>query len=176
MRSTADGLQVFEKSVERYLLELEDITMEQLLAAPNDEEWSIGQLFVHLIQSAHYMLHNIEQCLAGGDDVTGVTKGKTEDGKALFELGSFPPIRIKVPASSYTTPQPEGKEHLIEGLRDVVERMKRIERALNQAPNGDKIIHPKFGALNATEWFLLVEMHFRHHFLQLERLLNVLEK
>ncbi|RAP28452.1 hypothetical protein C2W64_04886 [Brevibacillus laterosporus] len=29
-----------------------------------------------------------------------------------------------------------------------------------------KMMHPGFGALNAQEWYVLVEMHYRHHLLQ----------
>lgn len=177
MRSTGDALQAFEATVERYVLELQNLSMEQLLAAPSEDEWSIGQMYIHLIQSAQFVhLRNVDQCLAGSDGVSGTTVEKTESGKAAFELGSFPPIRIKVPASpQYTPQQPDGKDQLIEGLRGVVERMKRTERTLSQTPASSKIVHPGFGALNATEWFLLVEMHYRHHLLQLERLLKFLD-
>ncbi|MGG4500440.1 hypothetical protein [Paenibacillus polymyxa] len=53
----------------------------------------------------------------------------------MSELGSFPPIRIWVPDSpQYTPQQPKSKEQFIEGLRGVVERMKRTEITLRQAP------------------------------------------
>lgn len=175
MRSTTEALQAFEATVGRYLVELENLDIEQLRAKPDEEEWSIGQMYMHLIQSAHSMqLRNVDQCLAGSEAVLDNMEEKTENGKAAFALGSFPPIRIKVPASpQYTPRQPESKEQLIEGLRGVVERMKRTEIALSQAVEGHKILHPGFGALNAAEWFLLVEMHYRHHLPQLERLRNL---
>ncbi|WP_336775910.1 DinB family protein [Paenibacillus sp. MMO-58] len=177
MRSTTEALQAFEKSVERYVDELNRISLEQLLAKPSEEDWSIGQMYVHLIRSAQYMhLRNVDQCIAGSEAVLVGTGVKTENGKAAFELGSFPPIRIRVPASpQYTPQQPDNKEQLIEGLQDVVERMKRTEPALIQAPLENTVPHPNFGALNAVEWFLLVEMHYRHHFLQLERLKSFLK-
>lgn len=178
MRSTAEALKEFEETVGRYLVDLENLDMEQLHAKPNEEEWSIGQMYMHLIQSAHLMhLRNVDQCLGGSEAVIGITGEKTENGRTAFELGSFPSIRIKVPASpQYTPQQPESKEQLMEGLRGVVERMKRTEITLSQASVENRILHPGFGALNATEWFLLVEMHYRHHLLQLERLQNFIKK
>ncbi|SFE87254.1 DinB superfamily protein [Paenibacillus catalpae] len=172
MRSTTEALQAFQKSVDRYIDELNQFSMEQLLAKPSEEEWSIGQMYVHLIRSAQYLhLRNVDQCIAGNEAVSEGTGKKTENGKKAFELGSFPPIRIRVPASpQYTPNQPESKEQLIAGLQDVAERMKHTEPALIQAPLEHTVPHPNFGALNAAEWFLLVEMHYRHHFLQLERL------
>ncbi|MFC5449827.1 DinB family protein [Paenibacillus aestuarii] len=173
MRRTAVALQAFEEIVGRYLIELESIDMEQLIKKPNEEEWSIGQMYMHLIQSAQFMhLHNVDQCLAGSEATLNAMEEKTESGKEVFELGSFPPVRIRVPASpQYTPKQPESKEQLIEGFHGVVERMKRTEPGLSIVLECQKkILHPRFGALNANEWFLLIEMHYRHHLLQLERL------
>ncbi|MEF2966562.1 DinB family protein [Paenibacillus sp. M1] len=177
MKSTAEALQAFEESVEHYLIELESLNMEQLTKKTDEQEWSIGQMYMHLIQSAQFMhLPNVEQCLAGSEETVDVMEEKTEKGKEAFELGSFPPVRIRVPASpQYTPKQPESKKQLTEGLRGVVERMKRTESALNKVSESRKILHPGFGALNAKEWFLLIEMHYRHHLLQLERLKNLYE-
>ncbi|MDU7477853.1 MAG: DinB family protein, partial [Paenibacillus macerans] len=69
-----------------------------------------------------------------------------------------------------TPQQPGSKQQLSEGLRGVLERMKRTEPALLQAPERNKMPHPRLGPLNAKEWFLLIEMHYRHHLLQLDRL------
>jgi len=172
MRSTTEALQAFEALVGRYLIELESLDMEQLIKKPNEEEWSIGQMYMHLIQSAQFMhLHNVDQCLAASEAAVDAMEEKTERGKEAFELGRFPPVRIRVPASpQYTPKQPESREQLTEGFRGVVERMKRTESTLSQVSECKKILHPGFGALNANEWFLLIEMHYRHHLLQLERL------
>jgi hypothetical protein len=172
MRSTTEALQAFEAAVERYIDELGNFNMEQLLAKPSEEDWSIGQMYVHLIRSAQNLhLRNVDQCIAGSDAAPEGTGEKTENGKKVYELGSFPPIRIRVPASpQYTPQQPESKEQLVDELQAVVVRMRSTEPALAQAPLENTIPHPNFGALNAVEWFLLVEMHYRHHFLQLERL------
>lgn len=172
MRSTEQVLHSFEDTVGRYLNELTGLDMEDLHKKTDEEEWSIGQMYMHLIQSALFMhLHNIDLCLAGGETEGEVLAEKTEQGKAVFEQGSFPAIRIRVPASpQYTPHQPESKEQLIEGLRRVAERMKRSEQVLRQAPESKTALHPAFGALNASEWFQLIEMHYRHHLLQLDRL------
>lgn len=174
MRSTAEALQAFETIAGHYLIELENLDMAQLIKKTSEEEWSIGQMYMHLIQSAQFMhLHNVDQCLAGSEATVDATEEKTERGKGAFELGSFPPVRIQVPASpQYTPKQPERKEQLKEGLLGVVERMKRTEPALSSMPESRKIVHPGFGALSANEWFWLIEMHYRHHVSQLERLKN----
>ncbi|MCR6522135.1 DinB family protein [Lysinibacillus capsici] len=171
MKSTKEVLKSFELTVERYLAELTKLNMDKIHRKLNEEDWSIGQMYVHLIQSAFMHLHNVEQCLAGNESTLNPTKEKTEQGKIVFKLEQFPAVRIKVPASRNYTPQsPESMEHLVEGLHSVVERMRNTESVLLQVPVSNKILHPAFGALNAQEWFMLIEMHYRHHFLQLDRL------
>lgn len=171
MKSTKEVLKSFELTVERYLAELTKLNMDKIHRKLNEEDWSIGQMYVHLIQSAFMHLHNVEQCLAGNESTFNPTKEKTEQGKIVFKLEQFPAVRIKVPASPNYTPQPpESMEQLVEGLHSVVERMRNTESVLLQVPVSNKIIHPAFGALNAQEWFMLIEMHYRHHFLQLDRL------
>jgi len=171
MKTTKEVLMSFELTVERYLEELTKLNMDKLHRKLNEEDWSIGQMYVHLIQSAFMHLHNVEQCLAGSESTLNPAKEKTEQGKIVFKLEQFPAVRIKVPASSNYTPQPpESMEQLVEGLHSVVERMRNTESVLLQVPVSNKILHPAFGALNAQEWFMLIEMHYRHHFLQLDRL------
>ncbi|MNW25177.1 DinB superfamily protein [compost metagenome] len=177
MRRTMEVLAAFEATVERYIMELDSLGLEQLRSKPDEETWSIGQMYVHLIQSAQYLhLQYVDQCLASGEETWMPMGQKTEQGKAVFESGSFPPIQIRVPASpQYTPRQPENKEQLLEGLRSVVERMKHTEPGLIQALEEHKIVHPSLGALHAQEWFLLIEMHYRHHLLQLARLQEFLQ-
>lgn len=177
MRSTTEALKSLETAVEQYLAELNKLDMDSLHKKQSEEEWSIGQMYVHLIQSALFMhLHNVEQCLSSKDSALNSDEEKTELGRQVFESGHFPPVPVKVPPSPQYTPQPpESMESLIDGLHMVVERMRSTEPLVYQASVNNKIRHPRLGALNAKEWFLLIEMHYRHHFLQLDRLISNLE-
>lgn len=172
MITTKEALQRFEETATYYIHELDHFTMEQLKQKPSDNEWSIGQMVQHLISSALYMhLRNLDQCLVPSTDPSVFIAEKTETGIAAFAQGSFPPIRIQVPPSAqYTPEQPESKEQLILELHTVIQRMKEIEPTLEKASKQNTVSHPGFGGLCAEEWFLLVEMHYRHHLLQLERL------
>lgn len=169
---TNEALQRFQETVNVYLRELDGFSMEQLSFRPSESEWSIGQMYQHLIQSALFMqLRNAEQCLTGSNDSATANMEKTEVGVAVFKLGSFPPQRIHVPPSpQYTPQQPETKDQLTQGFASVIRRMKEIQPALEESSAQCTVPHPRFGGLNALEWFLLVEMHYRHHLLQLNRL------
>jgi len=170
--NTHESLYKFEETANHYMQAIDQFSMEQLQRQPSEEAWSLGQMIQHLINSALYMhLRNVELCMVenGGDAEPGGVK--TEAGMALFEQGSFPPVRIQVPPSpQYTPVQPSNKEQLIQGLNTVIQRMREVEPTLHQAPSANTVAHPRFGAMNAIEWYLIVEMHYRHHLLQMDRL------
>ncbi|KIL42317.1 hypothetical protein SD70_02085 [Gordoniibacillus kamchatkensis] len=196
MTDTKTVLSKFEQTVAHYERELERYDLEQLTRKPGEEEWSLGQMYMHLIRSSLFMqLANVDACrkegLDSGAPVSGVpgtreaavaassapgataatAAGKTEQGAALFAMGSFPPEPVRVPPSpQYTPPQPESKDELAQGLRQVLARMRELEPALAHIPPERTRPHPRLGGLNAVEWFLLVEMHYRHHLLQKARL------
>lgn len=183
---TKEILRKFEDTVSGYLQELDRFTLEQLLWKPTADEWSLGQMYMHLIQSAQFMqLRNVALCLSPKDDPAVSSTRKTKQGENLFAAGSFPPDRIHVPASpQYTPTQPGSKEQLADGLRDTVRRMVEIEPAVASAVDQmtpaqvetgyeapvHLVDHPRLGGLNALEWFCLVEMHYRHHLHQKKRL------
>ncbi|MFE6074097.1 DinB family protein [Paenibacillus sp. NPDC057886] len=178
-RNNSEILRHFELTLERYLQELELMSDAQLSYKPSEIEWSMGQMYQHLIQSAMKMhLANIRLCISADKDADKKkNQGKTETGEAVFAQASFPPIRIHVPASpEYTPLQPDGRESIIKGFSEVRDEMRRMEVLLEGTTLESTLPHPRFGGLNAEEWFALVEMHYRHHFLQLERLKMVWEE
>ncbi len=162
----------FEALVDHYREQLNGYSMEQLTYKPNEDEWSLGQMYIHLIGSSLFMhLRNVELCKDASDPAVAIGGKKTEDGEFVFRNGGFPPIRIKVPPSpQYTPAQPESKDAIYQGLNTVVEKRKAMEATLDGIPSSHTVAHPRLGALTAKEWFALLEMHYRHHLLQLERL------
>ena len=172
---TKQSLSEFEEIAKAYLQELDRYDLEQLTLKPSDDEWSLGQMYVHLINSALYMqLRNVEACRDQTEPAGGA---KTPDGEAIFAQGGFPPIRIQVPSSAqYTPPQPESKEQIAEGLNLVIRRMGEMEPVLDSIPAAHTVPHPRFGALNAAEWYAIIAMHYRHHLQQKNRLDAFLEQ
>jgi hypothetical protein len=247
--SVDEVVRSLEQTVNDYIKTLEHVSLEQLLWKPTPVEWSLGQMMMHLIQSAQGMqMANVRRCLAtegwnrgnGAEPASGhsanrVQVEKTAQGEGLFRYGSFPTERIQVPASpQYTPSQPKNKEQLVDGLREtlrqVIEvapavgevreqvlamsssshsKLEGIEANLNANVDlpfntnaGDfseqiilqqadthgvqeatcseyelslsltlrTVAHPRLGGLNAWEWFWLIEMHYRHHLHQQQRL------
>jgi len=174
---TKQTLHKLEETAQYYLNQLDQLTMEQLTYKTEETDWSLGQMYIHLINSAlHMQLRNIELCRElKTNGSQPIIEGKSETGESIFALGSFPPDRIAVPPSpAYTPGQPTSKEQLVEGIQQVLKRMQEVEPTIAAIPAANLVAHPRLGGLNAIEWFALIEMHYRHHLLQNERLLGLL--
>lgn len=163
-------LEKFGAVIEQYRKCLDRYTIDQLRYKASDDQWSLGQMYNHLIKSALFMqLGAVEKCAEG--EASDTLERMSEDGQQIFRLGSFPPIKVKVPDSpQYTPPQPESKEQIAEGLDKVWGKAQSWASKLNEIPENRKVKHPRFGYLTALEWYQLMEMHFRHHLRQQEEL------
>lgn len=148
---------------------LNDYDMDVLLRKPSEESWSLGQVYVHLIQGTlNYHLKQVEKCLVSSEYAD---RKKNFKGVITYQiLRSIPPIKVKVPPSDdYTPGQPSNKEEILEGLDQVRAEMAVWIDKLGQ-PGQGKRTHPAFSYLNGDEWYQLVEMHFRHHLRQKKRI------
>jgi hypothetical protein len=54
--------------------------------------------------------------------------------------------------------------------------MQEIEPLIDRISTHYTTSHPRLGAVNGKEWFALVDMHYRHHLHQFNRLKTFLEK
>ena len=152
------------KLIETYKHDLQNYSLEQLRYITAEGVWSIGQMYDHVIIVAMEYLDNVETCAASKEEQT---LGKTEFGEHLYEIGDFPPIKIKLPDELNTPPSnSDSKEDLTNRLDLVMQRLRQWESRVDTINLNYKIKHEGFGWLNAREWFDLVGMHFRHHLRQ----------
>jgi hypothetical protein len=149
--------------------ELRKYSDEHFSKKSSPENWSIGQVYGHLVfGTLNYQIKQIEQCLL--DDANRKEK-KTLAGKLVFSVNSFPPIRIKVPPSpTYTPKQPESKEMLKEGMHLLQNKLQDLSAEIDNAVHFGKTKHPALGYLAAKEWYKLIVIHFRHHLRQKKRI------
>jgi DinB superfamily len=166
---TKEILKQFEQVATYYIEELSKYSLDEFTRKPSEDEWSLGQMYNHLINSTLYFhLKAIEQCANGTVSDSGK---KTEIGESIFKEGTFPPIRVKGPDTPDFTPQnPTGKEEVKESLLQIIEKMREIEGKLFDISTSQKVQHRAMGYLNAEEYFQLIDMHFRHHLRQKERI------
>lgn len=175
MSDTKDFFKEFEKVVGYYLDELDNYSLEQFRQQPSEEEWSLGQMYIHLIDTTLWFIGKVERIEKG----EAVTEGeKTEIGQKLFAAGEFPPIQIKIPPESINNNEglnllpsnPDRKEEVREQFLLLRSKIKEVEERIPLITENDKLNHLGFGYLNAREWFQLAYMHFRHHLHQKSRL------
>jgi DinB superfamily len=170
------SLKKFNQLLEKWQHSLDNYTQEELLRKPTDDAWSMGQVYVHLINATlGFHLRQVEDCLASE---ANADEKKTMPGRVSYFLGSFPPIKIKVPASeTYTPPQPVSKEDILAKMDKMREKMAKTTIILEKnTTKSGKTKHPAMGYLDAKEWFQMIPMHFQHHLRQKSRLDKFLGK
>lgn len=158
----------FEELATYYMEELEKYSTEQFRIKPSAEEWSLGQMYNHLISATRMQLDAIAKCR---NEVPSATNKKTDMGEKVYMMGAFPDIKIKLPDHpGYTPENPANKEDVQKQLLELITIIKKIESTIPTIPSDCKVAHPGLGYLNAAEWFQLISMHFAHHLRQKERL------
>jgi hypothetical protein len=166
----------FEKTARFWLVSLNDYTDEQFARKPDAAQWSIGQIYDHLVVGTeNFHLPACRKCLEHSAEV--IEGGKTLPGRIVFLLGSFPPAKVHIPPSpQYTPKQPQSRAEMREGLLKLIEEMRTLAPQIDHASPVQKWRHPALGMLNAMEWYRLIEMHFRHHLRQKARLDKLLAR
>ncbi|WP_137789166.1 DinB family protein [Bacillus sp. E(2018)] len=150
--------------IEMYKGFLQNYSQEQLRYIPEQGVWSMAQMYDHLIVVAHEYLDRVEDCEKEDEEEK---QGKSEFGEYLFNIGGFPPIKIKLPEELDAPPDnTKSREDMIVELEQLMNRMKDLEMKVEKINPSCKMKHGGFGWLNAKEWLALVGMHFRHHLRQ----------
>lgn len=163
----------FEKVANKWINELDNYTMEELLRQPAEHSWSLGQVYIHITTANKYFLGKNALACANGEDVLTDGKGKNKWGILVFVINMFPPMKVKMPkkATGGTEPiQPESKEQLVRKLQENLAFFKEIEEQVLNAPKNNRKKYPFLGFLNAAEWYTIATLHMKHHLKQKKRL------
>lgn len=162
--------------VAKYLLkELDYYGETQFKRKTIESDWTIGQLYQHLIQGTYdYHMKAVRNCLEEkGGDVKG---SKTILGFFVFLFHSYPLYKIKgVP--NYVPAQIENTSKAKDMMFGYIKEMQKLATEIDKkGAHPYKIKHRKFGRLTAIEWYTLIEMHQKHHIKQKKRIDKVLRK
>lgn len=157
----------FNNTIDAWIKNLEPYSFANLCMKPTPGSWSLGQLYLHLINDTRYYIEQIEPCLSSNNNATEQIKPNR---KALLLANEFPDIQIEGHPDNAFIPQPESKEQLLQSLQNIKDDMNSIWLLIQQTPFNGKSKHDGFGYMTAAEWFQLAEMHFRHHLRQKKRL------
>jgi hypothetical protein len=158
--------QSFSNILDGWIKELDRYSLDQLLAKPA-AGWSMGQLYLHLIEATGYSLKQAKTCTTGNDNMNGE---KFLAAEKIFRDNELPDIFIEGPPSNAKTPQPLNKDQILQGLIDLKNRFIEVSTFVEKNQGNGKTKHFGLGYLTAGEWLQFAEIHFRHHLRQKKRL------
>ena len=163
----------FDKTIDQWIIALDEYSFKQLLFKNSNNQWSLGQLFVHLIESTNFFLQNIKGCLISHENLN---EELSLAAKNIFKNNQLPDIEIKGPESNNFIPQPENPHFIKTGLLNLKNEFSKIKKVMLLSNISGKRKHPGLGYFNAEEWFQFAEIHLRHHFHQKNKLDSLLNK
>jgi hypothetical protein len=157
----------FNQTIDTWLKELERYNFDQLCAKPSPTSWSLGQVYMHLIDQTTYYIEQIKICLSTNDHESDEASPVAIK---MFLNNEFPDEILEGPPSNASTPQPETKEHLRSCLTFLRKEMNDVGLLISKSPFKGKTKHPGLNYFSAGEWLQFAEMHLRHHLRQKKRI------
>lgn len=157
----------FNHTIDIWIRELEKYNLDQLCTKPSKTTWSIGQMYLHLIDDTSYYIEQIKMCLANNDNAT---EEPAPAAKIMFANNSFPDEIIEGAPSNSFIPQPESREQLLHCLEHIKTEMNALAILINQNLFKGKTKHPGLNYFSAKDWLQFADMHFRHHLRQKKRI------
>jgi len=169
-KNNRGGLVAFEPTLGEWKNLIQEISSDDLYFKLAPGEWSLGQLFMHVIEESNYFLDQALSCL---ENDMYTDKSMTAEAEEMFAQNAFPDIRIKGdPANASKVEQPD-HVHQIDLYWDrLAEKVSLVKEALATKKNLGKSQHPGLGFFSASEWFQFTEMHMRHHLRQKDRIIT----
>jgi hypothetical protein len=159
-----------DDALDNYRAQLDTIPDELFTETPPGGGWSYAEVYSHILQATLGSSIALERCVHNNCHPT--TKGPTFLGRLMMFTGSFPPVRVKVPAK-VNDKIPAAKISKEEAKNLIVKCRKRIEDIaplVKDSPPGARHKHPRLGMLDGKQWFKFVRIHAVHHLKQMERI------
>ncbi len=161
------------ETLDSWITALQDYDLVTLVKRPAPENWSLGQVYLHLITETSFYIGQIEYCLAHNENYP---EQMAEDAAIIFDNNEFPDERIKNDApSSQNVPQPTNKQDLLEQMLGVKTHLNYLWDKMIDHKFAGKTRHPGLGYFNAQEWFQFAELHLRHHLRQKKRIEDAIQ-
>jgi hypothetical protein len=157
----------FNNTINIWIQALEQYDLTVLSVKPSPYSWSIGQVYMHLIDDTKYYIGQIKLCVSTNNNAD---EEASPAAKSMFLNNGFPDEVIKGDASNYNMPQPENKEQLKRSLLNIKDEMNHLEPLILKTLFKGKTRHPGLNYFDAREWLQFAEMHFRHHLKQKRRI------
>lgn len=164
-------LRQFDATIQQWIDMLRDYTLEMLHRPPRPGSWSLGQVYIHIIDDTGWFAGEMKKALLSRADAD---KSMHSDARAMFDRNGFPDIQIEGPATNTYIPQPQCKEELARQLMAIKTTVDDLFRDFDPVVSAGKTRHPGLRYFSALEWLQFAEMHMRHHLRQKRRIDAVL--
>jgi DinB superfamily len=162
----------FNRTIGIWITALEAYNCDQLTARPSSTSWSIGQVYMHLLDDTSYYIEQIKSCVMNNDHAS---EQPTSEGKIMLLNNDFPDEILEGAPSNAYMPQPESKEQLVADVLNLKTAMNSAATLISKSSFHGKARHPGLGYFSADEWLQFADMHFRHHLRQKKRIDTFLE-
>lgn len=160
-------------TIDTWINALYNYNIETLQKKIEKDSWSLGQVYIHILDDTNYYIEQIELCLTHNENQL---EEMTEFAINLFFKAEFTEQKIKGdPSAGQSMPQPGSKENLINQMMSLKNRLNLIWLEVIKSENVGKTKHPGLGYFNAQDWLKFSEIHMRHHLLQKRRIDDALE-
>ena len=156
----------FNNTIDIWINTIQQYSFEELCKQPGENNWSIGQVCVHLINDTSWFIEQIKICLLNDDNAHETMAPFAQN---IFQNNSFPDERLTNPANANML-QPSGKENLIQAFIHLKRDMNDVAEQIANKKSKGKTKHPGFNYFNANEWLQFAEMHLRHHLSQKKKI------
>ncbi len=156
-------IEKFNHTIDCWITALGQYSVAALQARPTPTSWSIGQMYLHLIQDTGFYLDQLKVCLTTNEHAH---ESASTFVMAMLRNNEFPDLIIEGHPANATIPQPESKDQLLTGLEQIRQQANILALQMATTSINGKSLHPGFRYLTADEWLQLAEMHLRHHFRQ----------
>ena len=158
----------FNETIDIWINELSLFTKNQLLVKPDKTNWSLGQLYEHIIEESNWYNGQIELSL---NDRQNANTKRRDKADILFRAKSFANKKFQGdPFIAENVKQPTSIDQLKSEMEKLKDNSNEIWDRMERANIYGKSEHPGIGYLNCFEWLQYSEMHMRHHLRQKRRI------
>lgn len=159
-----------EEALDVYRSRLDTIPDDQFDVTPKGGGWSYAEVYSHILQATIGSTLAMEKC--SGTTLIPTSQGRSLLGFLVLTFNRFPPIRVKAPAS-IAAKIPAKKISKEDARNLIIKCRRRVNEAaplIQDSSIHRRVKHPRFGMLNAAQWFKFILIHLNHHIKQLNRI------
>jgi len=161
-------LKQFNATIQQWIDQLDNYSIEMLCQRPQADAWSLGQVYIHIIEDTTFYLEQMKAALASEN--RNAERSMRSQARTMFDNNEFPDMALENPFNDINLRPPQSKDELLQGLTTIKDEVNLLFRHVDLSTAKGKTEHPGFAFFNAFEWLQFAEMHMRHHLRQKRRI------